>query len=425
MAGRRLSLTTTPSSSSPPSRKRSDPVGFFGDATSRRMLVDGGLRVSKCWDIAAVQRLLVGGWRMDPARAWAMLHDLSIDELPVVAAVDLFSEPDDGLPDEPLRVDGYIKPEWLTTGFDWTTERLGRWAQLAATAATLQGAKLAGLTDRPNAASTARSESAAELLCAELSSDGLPMDRAIAESIVASFVGPRPRDEAEAIEQRRSRDAEVLRHSTNANLRSAQSRAGEITAAQHRRRTARHPRVASRSDPRHASVDRRAPGVAQGRADCDDVRVRLARREPRIGRPVARRVVCVRWRCGSHDCVSGSAQHAGPPPLGRGCRGRPRVCTRRSRPDRTAHPGRGLRRLARLPRRRRRTTCICRSPSNWPSIEQPRRSQCSAQCTGRRRDTAQRHCAGWSSRTPWPCDTSRRPTSPGRSAATSVRTADD
>ena len=39
-------------------------------------LIENGVRVSKCWDIAAVQRLLAGGWRMDPARAWALLHDL-------------------------------------------------------------------------------------------------------------------------------------------------------------------------------------------------------------------------------------------------------------------------------------------------------------------------------------------------------------
>jgi DNA polymerase-1 len=41
------------------------------------------------------------------------------------------------------------------------------------------------------------------------------MDRDAAESIVASFVGPRALTAAAAIEQRRARDAEVLRHSTN------------------------------------------------------------------------------------------------------------------------------------------------------------------------------------------------------------------
>ena len=178
-------------------------------------LVDADLRVAKCWHVAAVQRLLVGGWRMDPARAWAQLHDLSVDGLPVVSPIDLFTEPDDSEPDEPLRADGYLKPEWLEEDFKWTIGRLARWARLAADVARLQDRRLASLIDRPMARAVARSESAAELLCAELAHDGLPMDRAAAESIVASFVGPRPLTEADAVEQRRARDADVLRHSTN------------------------------------------------------------------------------------------------------------------------------------------------------------------------------------------------------------------
>jgi DNA polymerase I len=38
------------------------------------------------------------------------------------------------------------------------------------------------------------------------------MDRGIAEEVIAEFVGPRPRNEREAIELRNQRDAEVLRH---------------------------------------------------------------------------------------------------------------------------------------------------------------------------------------------------------------------
>jgi DNA polymerase-1 len=181
------------------------------------MLVDGGLRVAKCWDIAAVQRLLSGGWRMDPGRVWAQLHDMPDDDLPIVAPVDLFTQPDDTESDDPLRPDGYLKPEWMATDFDWTTGRLVRCAQLAADVFVLQETRLALLVDRPMARAIARSESAAELLCAELSTDGLPMDRSAAEAIVASFVGPRPATEVEAAEQRERRDAEVLRHSSNAN----------------------------------------------------------------------------------------------------------------------------------------------------------------------------------------------------------------
>jgi DNA polymerase I len=179
-------------------------------------LVDAGLRLSKCWHIAAVQRLLVGGWRMDPARAWAQLHDLPVEALPATAAVDLFTVPDIGDPEEPVRDDGYLKPDWLTPDFEWTPHRLARWAQLAIEAAGLQQSRLMAVGDRPMARSVARSESAAELLCAELAFDGLPMNRDTAEEIVASFVGPRPRSEMDALEQRQARDADVLRHCANA-----------------------------------------------------------------------------------------------------------------------------------------------------------------------------------------------------------------
>ncbi len=180
------------------------------------VLVEAGLRIATCWHIAAVQRLLVGGWRTDPARTWAEVHELPTDQLPSVAAVDLFTPVDDGEPDEPVRADGYLRPEWLEPEFVWTAKRLSRWAHLAVEVAALQDARLANIGDRPRARATARSESAAELLCAELSRDGLPMDRSTAEAIVASFIGPRPRTAAEAVEQRRARDAEVLRHSSNA-----------------------------------------------------------------------------------------------------------------------------------------------------------------------------------------------------------------
>ncbi|MGZ4790669.1 MAG: DNA polymerase, partial [Ilumatobacteraceae bacterium] len=180
-------------------------------------LVGAGVRVAKSWNIAAVQHLLDGGWRADPARAWASLHALDIDGLPVVAPVDLFTQPAEvGHGDDPVRADGYLEPLWLADDFEWTVERLNRWAQLAAEAAALQDVRLAELHDRPRARSTARSESAAEFLCAELGADGLPMDRSAAEEIIASFVGPRPRTEAEAAEQRSRRDAEVLRHAPNA-----------------------------------------------------------------------------------------------------------------------------------------------------------------------------------------------------------------
>jgi DNA polymerase-1 len=176
-------------------------------------LARAGVRLTAAWDIAAVHRLLVGGWRADPARVWAELHGLTVETIPATGPLDLFSQAEhEGEPDDPLRRDGHLQPEWVSGGWSATPERLGRWAELASTVAARQHARLAELEERPRAMATARSESAAELLCAELSVDGLPMDRSVAEAIIAGFVGPRPRTEGQAAEQRGRRDEEVLRH---------------------------------------------------------------------------------------------------------------------------------------------------------------------------------------------------------------------
>jgi DNA polymerase-1 len=157
-------------------------------------LVRAGVRVATAWDVASVHRLLFGGWRAEPARAWAALHDLPTDELPS-ATVDLFTvAEDDG--SAPVRPDGHLSAQWT---LDPPT-----WAALALEAAHLQHARLDG--DRARA--TARSESTAELLCAELSVDGLPVDRATAEALLTSIIGAR--DDVDAARARR--DAEVLRH---------------------------------------------------------------------------------------------------------------------------------------------------------------------------------------------------------------------
>jgi DNA polymerase-1 len=188
-------------------------------------LTGGGVRLATCWDITAAHRLLFGGWRADPGLAWARLHGLDADTMPADGPLDLFgmSGPDDGDAGDPVAPDGHLRPEWVSGGWSDQADRIARWAELARTVAERQQVALAGLADRPMAVATARSESAAELLCAELSADGLPMDRAVAEQILASLIGPRPRSEAEAAASRAARDAEVLRHApagTTADLRS-------------------------------------------------------------------------------------------------------------------------------------------------------------------------------------------------------------
>ena len=176
-------------------------------------LVALDLRVARCWDLAAVHRLIFGGWRADPARVWARLADLPVDSIPTLAPPDLFNQLDrDDDARRPVGRDGHLRPEWVGGGWAEDLGRLARWAGLAMAAAVLQQERLAGLGDHPRLAATARSESAAELLCAELSADGLPVDRAVAEAIIAGVVGPRPRTEAEVVAQRARRDAEVLSH---------------------------------------------------------------------------------------------------------------------------------------------------------------------------------------------------------------------
>src|SRR6201996_4644255 len=163
-----------------------------------RELVGRGVRVATCWDVAAVHRLLFGGWRAEPAYVWACLHGGAAAAGPAgTGPPDLFSAADEA--NAPV---------------------LGAAAALAA--ARLQLAALEEQGDG-NRVSTARSESTAELLCAELSADGLPVARTAAEGLLAAIIGPRPRGPGDAAAIRAARDALVLRHAPDgapADLRS-------------------------------------------------------------------------------------------------------------------------------------------------------------------------------------------------------------
>ncbi len=193
---------------------------LWSGQTAARLAADG-VRLATCWDITAAHRLLFGGWRADPGWAWARLRGLAADTMPADGPLDLFGM-DDGDASDPVAPDGHLRPEWVG-GWSDSPGRMARWAALALSVAGQQQAALAALDGRPMALATARCESTAELLCAELSADGLPMDRAVAERVLAGFIGPRPRSDGEAVALRAARDAEVLRHapaSVTADLRS-------------------------------------------------------------------------------------------------------------------------------------------------------------------------------------------------------------
>lgn len=204
-----------------------DPTGLVGsieaeigprwawwDRTTADRLAEQQIAIARCWDVLTVHRLLHGGWRSSIARAWAWLHELSDESLPTMGQLDLLGahgdEGDD--PDNPVRPDGHLRPEWVSGGWSASPERLAMWAGLTLEAADLQRAllQLRPMPDR--ALSTAHSESAAEFLCAELTLEGLPIDDHEVHRIIAEAVGPRPRDERQADELRRQRDAEVTRH---------------------------------------------------------------------------------------------------------------------------------------------------------------------------------------------------------------------
>lgn len=171
-----------------------------------------GVRVARCWDLVAGHCLLHGGWRASPSRLWAVTHGVDLATRPKLGQLGLLDAAGagGGDPEEPVQPDGHLRPEWVDGGWAATPTRLGRWAQLALEVADRQEAALAAVG--PRATTTARSESAAELLCAELEVDGLPIDVEHAIALLTDVIGPRPATEAEAAAQRAERDGEVLRH---------------------------------------------------------------------------------------------------------------------------------------------------------------------------------------------------------------------
>jgi DNA polymerase I len=176
-------------------------------------LIELGIRPAKCWDLSAVHRLILGGWKSSPDQIWAALHGLEPSAIPTDTPVDLFTRIDElGDENEPVRPDGHLRPDWVAGAWSTTPDRLARWACLAREQYGRQTDLLAARSDAQRRRTTAMSESAAELICAELEHDGLPFDRNIAESIVAGFVGPRPTDAADERNRLADLDQRVLEH---------------------------------------------------------------------------------------------------------------------------------------------------------------------------------------------------------------------
>ena len=180
-------------------------------------LVDAGVRVQRCWDVAEAHRLLHGGWSATLPLAWVAAHGLDAGRAPQPSSHDLFdlmtADEADGRgagPDAAVRGDGYLRPDVLDPAWAVTPARLKAVATALLVLAAQQHTQLAALGPRSVAA--AHSESAAAVLCLELERDGLPVDRGVAETLIAMSAGPRPRDEGDATSIRRARDSVVLAH---------------------------------------------------------------------------------------------------------------------------------------------------------------------------------------------------------------------
>ncbi len=185
------------------------PRWVWWDQASARDVVSAGIRPMRCWDLSAVHRLLRGGGRSDAGRTWASAHGLGHDGLPSGEEPTLFSPADEHDPARPVRDDGHLSAEWVDGRWRTDDSTLRTWADLAA---AVQERQREQIVERVGSERPAHTESAAGLICAEMEHDGLPVDLAAAEGVVAEFLGPRPRDAAEELERLRQRDETVLSH---------------------------------------------------------------------------------------------------------------------------------------------------------------------------------------------------------------------
>jgi len=205
-------------------------VWWSAEATVSGVLSDDpALRLRRCWDLAAVHRLLHGGSLDDPAHVWAGVTGLDAGTRPTSGQLDLLRpDGDDGDPLEPVRPDGHLRPDWADGGWalggaEDVGRRATRWAALALQASDEQGRTLRDLDAGGDPVHTAWSESAAALVAVELAVTGLPVDRDAAEAVVAGVAGRRAENPADEAVVRDTRDAPVLAHLPGTDLRNPAS----------------------------------------------------------------------------------------------------------------------------------------------------------------------------------------------------------
>ena len=174
-------------------------------------LVGAGIAPARVWDVAEAHRLHHGGSAAGPGLAWAAAHGLALHDVAGAPTGDLFELVSERTATDPAAValpDGHLRgdhAEWLRD-----PSHLEAWARAALETAHLQHEAAQRTSTR--LVGTVHAESAAALMCVELLRDGLPLDRARTEELVARAAGPRPGSEAEEAASRRERDGLVLAH---------------------------------------------------------------------------------------------------------------------------------------------------------------------------------------------------------------------
>ena len=183
---------------------------WWGRETSD-LIAAAALPIDRCWDVLTVHRLLHGTWRATLGEVWAQLDGLPLETLPQMGQLGLLdAAADEGDPDTPRLPNGHLRPEWITGAYGANPERLAAWAGLTLDAQGRQASQLGLLPDPARARSTAHSESCAELLCAEMTRGGLPVDEAAAVELIERSAGPRPTSVHHEDEIRTERDKVVF-----------------------------------------------------------------------------------------------------------------------------------------------------------------------------------------------------------------------
>ena len=253
--------------------------------------------MARAWDLAAVHRLLFGGFGAEPARVWARLHDRTAASIPALGQLGLLDEHGDEGDDpgatrnDPMAISGRSgRPAGGASARP--PGHLGR--DGADGRAVLQQERLRALTAHPPMAT-------GTFGIRRGTADHRAERRRTAPRPLGAVGAARRGDRTAPTRRRRGHRATRAARRRRSRARAArrrprpaQSGARALVAPSGRCRRRRHTCVASGTVARHPSLRRCPAALAQGRAVGDHLRIRLVGSARRAGRPAAGSVDGVR-----------------------------------------------------------------------------------------------------------------------------------